>query len=356
MRSKAVPQREIAFRASADFSGILRHLNSSLLVSTYAAGKVAIVGAGQDDQVDLRFHNFQQAMGMAWDGRRLAVGGQNQIWILEAEPQLANQIPPTGQYDQAVLYRRAYGTGNIHVHEMQWTGEELWFANTLFSCLCTLDGNYSFVPRWQPSFIKELAPEDRCHLNGMTMQDGMPKYVSVLGMTNQARGWRENKASGGAILDVPSGEIVSQGLAMPHSPRIHNGRLLVLNSGCGTLESVDESNGDRVVVDKLPGYLRGMDFAGQFAFIGMSRARETSVFGGIPIEAEKDDLRCGVGVVDLHSGRAVAWLQMDTGVEEIFGVTVVPNVKRLAMSGPYPDVDESEPVWLLPPPGSVPPR
>jgi hypothetical protein len=53
-------------------------------------------------------------------------------------------------------------------------------VNTAFSCLCTLDGRHSFVPRWRPPFITSLAAEDRCHLNGMAMADGAPKYVTAL--------------------------------------------------------------------------------------------------------------------------------------------------------------------------------
>jgi uncharacterized protein (TIGR03032 family) len=340
--------REINYRVSDEFVPILEHLGCSLLVSTYAAGKVAVVSAGEDKQVALQFHNFQQAMGMAWDGQRLAVGGQNQIWILKAEPQLASRIPPVGTYDQSLLLRQSFVTGNIHVHEMSWCGDELWYVNTLFSCLCTLDANYSFSPRWRPGFISELAAEDRCHLNGLATKNDKPILVSALGTTNEHRGWRENKSTGGVLIDIDSGQYVTQGLSMPHSPRFANDQLYVLNSGCGTLETVDQTSGQRAIVDKLPGYLRGMSIHGQFAFIGMSRARETSVFGNIPITEQKDELRCGVGVVDLHSGRAVAWLQMDTGVEEIFGVTVVPHAKRIALRGPYPDIDQTEPVWLIP--------
>ncbi len=342
------PEREVKYRASDDFVPILEHLGCSLLVSTYAAGKVAVVGAAADKQVALQFHNFQQAMGMAWDGQRLAVGGQNQIWILKAEPQLAARIPPVGTYDQSLLLRQSFVTGNIHVHEMEWCGDELWYVNTLFSCLCTLDADYSFAPRWRPSFISQLAAEDRCHLNGFATKHGKPNLVSALGSTNTHRGWRENKSSGGVLIDIDSGQFVTQGLSMPHSPRFVNEELYVLNSGCGTLETVDQSNGQREIVDILPGYLRVMAIHCLFAFIGMSRARETSVFGNIPITEQKDELRCGVGVVDLHSGRAVAWLQMDTGVEEIFGVTVIPNAKNIALRGPYPDVDQTEPVWLVP--------
>ena len=68
-------------------------------------------------------------------------------------------------------------TGEIQCHEIAWgstdNGEpDLWIVNTLFSCLAGLDPRYSFVPRWRPPFVSALAPQDRCHLNGLAMRDG----------------------------------------------------------------------------------------------------------------------------------------------------------------------------------------
>ena len=43
-------------------------------------------------------------------------------------------------------------------------------------------------PRWRPPFVSALAPEDRCHLNGLGLVDGRPKYVTALGETDTAGG------------------------------------------------------------------------------------------------------------------------------------------------------------------------
>ena len=105
---------------------------------------------------------------------------------------------------------------------MIWHGETrtLWIVNTRFSCLCTLTNNYNFLPQWRPNFVSAIAPEDRCHLNGVAIVDGMPKYVTVLGQTDSPGGWRENKISGGCILEVPTSKVITDGLSMPHSPRM----------------------------------------------------------------------------------------------------------------------------------------
>ena len=350
--------REIKFRHSSKFVPLLEHLGCSLLVSTYAAGKVVSVGAA-DGNLHLGFSNFQQAMGIAPPVElgasggsamtTIAVGGPNVIWFLRDGGSLATQVDPAGTYDRAYLARESFVTGNIHVHEMQWGRDgQLWVVNTLFSCLATLHEDFNFVPRWQPSFITELAPQDRCHLNGLAMADGMPKYVSALGTSDDARGWRKHKSGGGVLMDVSSGQVVADGFCMPHSPRLHQGKLFLLDSGRGRLVTIDPDSGAVDEVATYPGYGRGLAFYDRFAFVGMSRARETSVFGGVPICEDPGAMRCGIVVIDWTSGQSLAFLEFESGVEELFDVQVIGQSRRTVLCGPYPREDEQLPVWVVP--------
>jgi uncharacterized protein (TIGR03032 family) len=215
--------------------------------------------------------------------------------------------------------------------------------------LCTLHPDYNFVPRWRPPFITALAAEDRCHLNGMASDDTKPRYVSIIACSDTPGGWRHNKASSGCILEVTSGNVVARNLSMPHSPRLFDNRLWVLDSGRGHLSVVDPGSGKVDPVAGVPGYTRGLAFWGPYAFIGLSRIRETNVFGGLPIAEKRDELICGVGVIEWHSGRTVGTFMLRSGVEEIYDVQVVPH-RSLALSGPNPDVDGSPVVWVAPPP------
>ena len=172
--------------------------------------------------------------------------------------------------------------------------------NTRFSCLCSPSRDYSFIPRWRPPFISEVVPEDRCHLNGLAMEDGRPRFVTALGETDSVGGWRERKADGGVVIDVPSGEVVLRGLSMPHSPRLHDGSLWVLNSGAGELWRVDLNSFRHEVVCSLPGYLRGLGFVGPVALVGLSTIREKHIFGGLPVQERCPRLRCGVAVIELQ--------------------------------------------------------
>ena len=346
--------REITFEHSARFVPLLEQLGCSLLVSTYAAGKLVSVGVA-GHELSLGFSNFQQAMGVAIGPAGLAVGGPNLIWLLRDAHSLAANIDPAGSYDQAFLTRESFVTGDIHVHEMAWGVDgELWLVNTLFSCLCTLHEDFNFVPRWQPPFVSQLAPQVRCHLNGLAMDHGRPKYVTALGASDEPRGWRASKADGGVLLDVQDGRTVAGGFCMPHSPRVHQGQLYLLDSGRGRLVRVNAQTGEMEQIARYPGYGRGLSFCGQFAFIGMSKARESSVFGGVPICQDREAMRCGIVAVDLAAKRAVAYLEFKTGVEELFDVQVIPGVRRAVICGPYPSHDQQAPVWVVPPPGLVP--
>lgn len=343
----AEPMVAVRYEHSPNFPRLLAELGVSLLVSTYQAGKVIVLGTHQE-KLSISFHSFEQPMGLAVGPRALALGTRRMIWILRAAGDLAGRIEPAGRHDGAYLTRSAYFTGSIHCHDLAWCGEELWVVNTLFSCLCTVGPEYSFQQRWQPPFITALAAEDRCHLNGLATDGHRPRYVTALAETDTPVGWRPNKASSGCILEVPSGKVVARGLAMPHSPRLYDGRLWVLDSGRGQLAVVDPGLGQVRTVAQVPGYTRGLAFFGPFAFVGLSRIRESNVFGGLPIAENREQLICGVGVIDIRSGQTVATFMLRSGVEEIFDVQVVP-LRCLALSGPQPDADQSPVLWVVPP-------
>jgi uncharacterized protein (TIGR03032 family) len=273
-----------AFRSvySSGVPRLLAHLGSSLLVSTYQSGRLIVLRA-DGDNLNTHYRAFPSPMGIAVGTHALALGTQRHVWEYRNQPEAGRKLKPQGRHDACFLPRMGYVTGDIRVHELAYAADGLWIVNTRFSCLASLDGEHSFVPRWRPSFVSALAAEDRCHLNGLAVVDGRARYVTALGATDAPQGWREGKASGGVLIDVPSGEIVSRGLSMPHSPRWHGGRLWVLESGKGEIGTVDPATGRVETVAQLPGFTRGLAFAGPYAFVGLSQVRESNIFGGIPL-------------------------------------------------------------------------
>jgi uncharacterized protein (TIGR03032 family) len=323
---------------SMNFPALLRQLDASLLVTTYQAGKLVMV-RDEGDHLNTHFRSFRAPMGLAFDAGRLALGTSIQLWEFVDVPAVTAKLDPPGRHDGCFLPRSCHVTGNIQGHELAWgSSGELWVVNTRFSCLCTLDRSASFTPRWRPPFVTALEPTDRCHLNGLGMVSGRPRYVTALGETDAPAGWRENKAHGGLLMDVSCGEVIVRGLSMPHSPRWHAGRLWVCESGAGTLGFVDPATSRYTPIAEMPGFTRGLEFAGGLAFVGLSQVRESAVFSGIPITERlaENERTCGVCAVELATGRVVALLRFESGVQEVFAVAVLPGRR-------YPDlINEDE--------------
>jgi uncharacterized protein (TIGR03032 family) len=320
-----VVQRTLRAVHTPNFPELLRQMGASLLITTHQAGKLVLVRE-EGDHLNVHMRSFATPMGMALDGDRLAIGTKMQVWEFVNVPAVAAKLEPLGRHDACYLPRSSHITGDIQIHEMAWdAGGELWVVNTRFSCLCTLDRSASFTPRWRPPFVSELEPSDRCHLNGLAMVGGKPKYVTALGETNTSDGWRPNKARGGIVIDVDSGVVLARSLSMPHSPRWYLDRIWVCESGSGTFGYLDSNSGRYAPVAETPGFTRGLDFSGQFAFVGLSQVRESAVFSGIAITQRlaAHERTCGVCVIDLRSGQVVAVLRFEAGVQEIFAVTVI---------------------------------
>ncbi len=345
-QSKAVP---VNYEYSVTLPDLLERFELSVLLSTYQAGRVVSLGV-HHGQMWVGFAHFDQAMGLTRTATGVAVGTRQGIWSLPASREIAPQLKPEGEKDIAFLARSYHWTGPIMVHDLAACGQRLWMVNTLFNCLATLEENWSFVPQWKPSFISEIAPGDRCHLNGLaTSEDGQtPAYVTALGESDVDNGWREHKTTGGCLIEVSTGEVIAGGLCMPHSPRLYRGTLYFLDSGQGTLNCCDPLNGRTEVIAKLPGFTRGLACWQGHAFVGLSQIRETAVFGGLPLEAQQSDLRCGLAIVSLATGQVVGTFWFNSGVEEVFAVTVLPGYHNPAVIGPDPELDDTQSVWLVP--------
>lgn len=306
---------------------LLDQLEITLFVTTYQSGRLIAVRT-DGEELNTHFRMFRSPMGLAVDRERITLGTNQSVIDYRNQPAVAAKLHPKGRHDAAYLPRVDHHTGEIQIHEVARLAGETWLVATRFSCLATLDERHSFVPRWRPPFVSAIAAEDRCHLNGMAVVDDEIRYVTAMGETDSMGGWRDRKVDGGVVLEVPSGEVVTRGLSMPHSPRVRDGRLWVLSSGRGEVCTVDVTTGEREVVAKLPGFTRGLAFAGRYAFVGLSQVRE-SIFGGIPLadELSENERRCGVWVIDTTTGATVAFLQFEGAVQEIFDVQVLAGIR-----------------------------
>lgn len=325
-------------------AALLRSLGSSLLISTYQSNRLVSLRA-VDGQLGVHLRAFDRPMGIARTANGMALGLRSQVVDFRDNPAMAADLEPRGSHDACFLPRNIHVTGDIAVHDLAVGREGLWVVATKFNALATLDDAHSIVPRWTPPFVSALVAEDRCHLNGMALVDGVPRYVTALGTGDTDGGWRADKAAGGVVMEVPSGRVVVEGLSMPHSPRWHEGRLYVLESGRGTISVWDPQVGALSVLAELPGFTRGLSIHEGVAFVGTSQVRETATFGGLPISAT-GQLQCGVWAVDLRTGRVIAHTVFEDQVQEVFDVAVLPGVRCPEVGELDGDLTRSS--WVLP--------
>ena len=315
--------------ASEHFPSWLAGERISLAVSTYQSGKLFLIGRKPSDRLSVFERTFNRCMGLWSDGQTLWLASVFQVWRLE------NGLRP-GQldrgYDRLYVPQVGYTTGDIDVHDVAIDAEgRVVFVSSLFSCLATVSQQCSFEPLWRPPFIGRLAAEDRCHLNGLAMVDGQPRFVTACSRTDVVDGWREHRPSGGVVIDVDSGEVVASQLSMPHSPRWYRGQLWVLDSGTGRFGTVDLDEGRFHEVAFCAGYARGVSFVGDYAVVGLSCPRDTT-FTGLPLDAKLKQYgvaaRCGLQVIDLKTGNVVHWLRIEGVVRELYDVVVLIDVAR----------------------------
>lgn len=302
----------------------------SLALTTYQVGKLFFLGLKENGELSVFERTFNRCMGLCTTGNGLYMSSLYQVWRFE---NLFTEGQTQDGYDRLYLPQVGYTTGDLDIHDMAVDADgRLVFVNTLFGCLATLSETHSFKPFWRPRFITKLAAEDRCHLNGLAMRDGRAAYVSAVGECDVADAWREHRAGGGVVIDVASNEVVVRGLSMPHSPRWHQGKLWLLDSGTGDFGYVDLAGGRFVPVAFCAGYMRGLAFHGDYALVGLSRPRHNRTFSGLPLDEilrkRNAEPRCGIQVIDLRSGDAVHWVRFEGVVEELYDVVSLPGVRK----------------------------
>ena len=326
---------------SGQFLDWLNAEKVSLAFTTYQSNRLFLVGLKPDGSLGATMRTFERPMGLYATAETLILTTRYQVWRLE-------NMLEKGQIfkdrDKMYVPRRSWMTGQLDLHDLALAVPSLGkgkvpvveearktiFVNTLFSCLATLSDRYSFTPLWKPPFISKLAPEDRCHLNGLAVVEGKPAYVTACGQSDVTDGWRDQRRNGGCVIDVESNEIVASGLSMPHSPRSYRERLWVLNSGRGEFGYIDLATGKFEAVTFCGGYLRGLTFWRDYAIVGLSKAREQTFSGLVRddrLALKGAEAFCGLQVIDLKTGEILHWLKIEGIITELYDVAVLPGVR-----------------------------
>lgn len=341
-----------------NFPKILKALNISLAVTSYQSKRLILIGS---DGVNLNTNlkSFHRPMGVYADSNRLTLGTLNQVLEFKRNDALLEKVK-RGELDQVesftrktleknkqkmsefqqlreeelaqikqsdslYLHRAALTTGMINIHDIAWGDEGLWVVNSTFSCLSTLSPNHSFIARWKPKFITELVPEDRCHLNGMAMLNGKPKYVSTFNMENSKDSWSQGRVDYGTIIDVDTDDILAEGLIMPHSPRVYKGDIYFCESGYGVVWKLNPKTKEKTQVVKLQGYTRGLYFYGGIMFVGLSQLRASDIANPVPIIKEYEETYAGIWMINLSDGSEIGHIRFDGDVDQIYDIAVIPE-------------------------------
>lgn len=328
---------QFALTTSRGFEAWLARSGGALAFTTYQAGKLFFLGLKPDGKLAVFERSFARCMGLgvSIDAQTLLLATHYQLFRFD------NALPNGQQqdgHDALYIPRIAWITGDLDIHDVAFgTGGKPAFVNTRFSCLAETSDGWSFKPLWQPPFITKLAPEDRCHLNGMAAENGRPRYVTAVSRSNVADGWRDRRADGGIVIDVKTNDIVCEGLSMPHSPRLHDGRLWLLNSGSGEFGWIDVEARRFNPIAFCPGYARGLAFAGPHAIVGLSLARDNRTFQGLGLDqalkSNGADARCGLMVYDTATGDTVAWVRIEGVVKELYDVAHLAGVRNPSALG-----------------------
>ena len=315
-----MPSFDFSSSYSANLPALLKALNVSVLMTSYQASRLVMVRS--DGQViNTHLRAFPRPMGLAVRSDRLVLGIWAQVLDFRRNDSGIDASPADDPIDALFVPRASHVSGMINVHDVAWGEGGLWAVNSTFSCLCNFHPDHSFVPRWQPYFVSELVAEDRCHLNGMAMRDGLPAYVTTFGKFDRPRAWRDWTEFDGTLMEVAGNRVLLAGLVMPHSPRWHRGEVYFCESGRGLVRALDPANGSVRTVVALPGFTRGLAFLGSLMFVGLSQARVSQAALRPPIADEPTE--CGLCVVDLISGAVVARMAFTGDVTQIYDVALL---------------------------------
>jgi uncharacterized protein (TIGR03032 family) len=320
---------------TSEFGTLLHRTKSTLAVSVYQAGKILLFDTDDEGNLKITPISYPKPMGICSQNDKLAIATISELHIYKDIPNLASKLSSEQRNFKHLYFpRQTYHCGSIDLHDIDFVDGQITGVNTLFSCICNFDDEYSFTPIWTPHFITENTPEDRCHLNGMCQVDGKLKYITALGSGNTPGSWREDITNSGILMDIPQNKIVLDGLSMPHSPRWYNNKIYLLESAKGELVEIDPITFTKKTVSRLNGMVRGLTIVDGLAFIGISTVREKSKTFNKLDDRVKAEF-ASIQIIDIASGMTLGNLTFQTEIKEIYDVQLLQNVQAAGVFGLY---------------------
>ena len=332
-RPRATPERDspLASVYTAGFARVLERLGGSLLVSAPRASRLICI-RHDGARVDTHFRRLAHPTGIAATPDRISVAARRSIWDWRLVADLPREEIANPAVDSLFVLRSRHYTGEVDAHELAPSKDGPWLIATGVDALASIDHVHNLVSRWQPPFAAPEGSTERAHLTGVAIAEGRPAYVTALG--DGAGDWRQGKLDSGCVLSVPDARVIASGLCLPNSPRVHDGRLWLLESGRGLLVAIDEE-GEREEIAELPGFARGLAIVGQTAFVGVSHPRADDP---VPVAERIDEPTCGIWALALPGGEQLGYLSFSGEIDEVFEVAVLSGRRYPELARPDADV------------------
>lgn len=313
---------------------LLKGLNISLIASSYQAQRVFLMRS-DGDKIDVNFKSFKRPMGITVHNDNITIGTHDKVIKFIRNDKVAKYLDNVN-IDSSFVPSAMHVTGMINIHDIDYGNDGLYVVNSAFSCICKIVPDYSFEVYWKPEFISELVPEDRCHLNGMALKDGKPKYVTMFNQLDYRGSWKVNKAPTGVLMDIENNEVLVDNLFMPHSPRYKNGKIYFCDSCYGEVCFYDLATSKKETIAKFKGFTRGIDFYGPLMFVGTSKVRQKNEEDIIPLIGDGvDSTICSIYVINLETNQVIGNMEFSGDVEQIYDVSIIKNSS-------YPELLEPE--------------
>jgi uncharacterized protein (TIGR03032 family) len=311
--------------------------NCSLFVSSYKQHEVYSLGLTQNNEISIWVTKLARPMGLGFDEKNeKSLYLSNLGHIFRYEEMGPEEDKQFGVFDKNYYPENCNIAGDLDIHDLSASDGEVYYISALFNSIVQPSMSKSFSLFWKPPWIslKEgnmLAAEDRCHLNGMCLENGLPRYVTSACRGDFVGTWRD-RTNEGIVYDIWNEEVLCENLWSPHSPRLYQDKLWVLQSGTGELGYIDRENKTFVPKVFLAGFLRGLSFINNYAVVSSSLDRHDHAFRNLPLgkilEEKGLTAKCGLWVVNLTTFNIEHYLEFQEPCTELYEVICIPNTRR----------------------------
>lgn len=330
--AESTPAASLKHKAYGDWWELLSASGITLLVTREYEHLVMAIGLA-DAEPFVTFMPMPHPSGIAVDrdrGRVFVASTRNPNQLYEFRP-VSGSLPrldvaveaPDGR--PLLPAHSSFYPGCLYLHDLAFVGRELYGNAVGQNAVVRLAEQAAADPVWWPRCVEQSgAPvlgQNHIQLNSIAAGETLKtSYFSASSDTIAERRPGDPKYpvdKRGVIFSGTTREPVVRGLTRPHSARLSNGALWVLNSGYGELCQCDSRGSGYTAVTKAPGWTRGLCFRDNLAFVGTSRVipRFRSYAPGLDLDASV----CGVHAVDLDTGQIRGGLVWPAG-NQVFAV------------------------------------